>query len=567
LGDRRLLGELLIEAGIVRPGDVDLALEEQRIRGGRLCYHLMRLGKVTPAVLFLFLQEHFGVIAPDLLETLRNAPAADLIPPRLAHFYQMVPLRREGDRLLLALASVDNPNLIPAVEEMTGLRVEAVICPPGLLQESLARFFQVQDEIGVIRNPKEDNVLVLSDPSREILPGNPESLAEDAPGVVWLRALIGEAVHRHCREILLEPLEEESRVTFRHRGTDQASRAVSRQVHLGLSLCLEDLSKMVARGRSVPRDARFKLRQGERHLAVLVTWLPGIHGDAYHLRIVEERIRKEGFEDMLEDYPEARSSLDIALAGRKGALLVAAPDGHYRERIVSALVQWVRWRAGSTIFLGGPESLRLPGIELRELDKTRATPLPDALRAALQDGPDLLAALRIQTAEEAAILLEAARDRLVVAGIRKQNALEALQWLVQVGLLPEVRAGRLCGILGTRMVERICEHCRKHYDLLEEFPNLVPQHANGGLFFANVGCRACRGAGVLELEAAFEFIPGDAALVERLGLVAPHEMIRKEWARAGMKSMFSSLLARAAAGEVDVREPLRLILIEGRSAA
>src|SRR5258705_6610347 len=133
MGERRLLGELLVEAGLVRREDLDAALAEQRLRGGRLCYQLMRLGKVTPGSLFVFLQDHFGIIAPDLLEILRQEPLVDLIPARLAHFYQMVPLRKEGDRLLLALAYVDNPSLIPAVEELTGLKVDPVIGPPGLV--------------------------------------------------------------------------------------------------------------------------------------------------------------------------------------------------------------------------------------------------------------------------------------------------------------------------------------------------------------------------------------------------------------------------------------------------
>ena len=410
MADRRLLGELLIEAGLVRRADVDMALEEQRVRGGRLCYHLMRLGKVTPAALFLFLQDHFGVIAPHLLETLRSSPAVDVIPARLAHFYQMVPLIREGNKLLLALAYVDNPNLIPAVEEMTGLKVEPIICPPGMLRDSLARFFQTEEEAGVIRSALEENVLVLSDPSREIAPGAPESLADDASGVVWLRALIGEAVRRRCREILLEPLDGESRVTFRQRG---GGPGVARDLAPGPSgpvgVARRIFRKWRPGGEPFPGrlDSSCALRSD-----ISRCWspgFPGCHGDAYHLRMVEERIRKTGFEEMLEDYPEARSALEIALATRKGVLLVAAPDGHYRERIITAFVQWIRWEAGQTILLGGPRSVRLPGIDLRVVEDAETAPLPDAIRAAVHDRPDLLAVLQVQTQSEVSALMAAGR--------------------------------------------------------------------------------------------------------------------------------------------------------------
>ncbi len=549
----------------MRRADVDRALEEQRLRGGRLCYHLMRLGKVTPAALFVFLQEHFGVIAPELLETLRTAPAVDLIPARLAHFYQMVPLERTGDRLLLALAAVDNPNLIPAVEEMTGLKVEPVICPPGLIRDSLARFFPMEDEPGVLRSAAEENTLILSDPALGIAPADPDTLPDDAPGVLWVRAVIGEAIRRRCREMLLEPLEDESRITFRQRPGEDGSRAVSRQALTALSLSLEELAKMPARGRTVPREGRFRLRQGERHLAVLVTWLPGLHGDGFHLRLMEERIRKEGLGEMLEDYPEARRALERALAGRKGLILVAAPEGHFRDEMVSALVDWIRWKEGRGPSFGlEAASGHAPPIRL--LKKEGGTDLSEAIREAAAGDAGLIAALRIATREEAEALMEAGTRRPCVAGIRKQDALEAVQWLVQGGLLGRLREGQLSGVLGVRMAERICEHCRRRYDLLEEFHNLIPESAEGGIYFANAGCRACRGSGVLDLEPAFEFLPGSPPLADRIAASASPQAFRKEWTRTGMKWLYTSLLSRAAAGEVDVREPLRLLL-EGRGAA
>ena len=566
MGDRRLLGELLVEAGLVRREDLDAALSEQRLRGGRLCYQLMRLGKVTPGSLFVFLQDHFGIIAPDLLDILRREPLLDLIPARLAHFYQMVPLRKEGDRLLLALAYVDNPSLIPAVEELTGLKVEPVICPPGLIQESLAKFFVSEDEPGVVRRVLEDSLLILSDPAIDVFPLAPEALKESASPVIWLRSLVAEGIKRRCREILLEPGENGLKVSFRQREGGDSLRLLPATLQTGLGLVLEDLSKMAVRGRTVPREGRFRLRHGERRLGVLVTSLPSLNGDAYHLRLVEERIRKESLEEMLEDYPQARSGLASAVSSRKGLLLLAMPEGHYREQILSALIQSVRWQAGRCIFLAAPHSPPVPGMDARVLEEVRPQALLDSIDSAVGDRPDLLAVHGIESREEAEALFAAAGERLVVAGVRRADAFEALEWIHQMGLLSRVKEGLLCGILGARMVERICEHCRRRYDLLEEFPNLMAEPSGGGLYFANTGCRACRGAGVVDLEPAFEFLPGDAAIWERLTRPSLPGGVRREGFRSGVKTLYAGVLARAAAGEVDVREPLRLLQLEGRTA-
>src|SRR5439155_20512133 len=103
--DRRLLGDLLVEAGIATRQAVGTGLEEQRLRGGRLGYNLLKLGLATPAAMHLFLKENFERLSPDMAETLRTSPAVDLIPSRLSHFYSMVKVCVADVVLVLGMSS------------------------------------------------------------------------------------------------------------------------------------------------------------------------------------------------------------------------------------------------------------------------------------------------------------------------------------------------------------------------------------------------------------------------------------------------------------------------------
>src|SRR5213593_3861173 len=107
LEDRRLLGDLLVEAGIASRQAVGSGLEEQRLRGGRLGYNLLKLGLATPTAMHLFLKDHLDVMAPELVDTLRTSPAVDLIPARLAHYYGMVPVGVEDGVLTLGVTTAD----------------------------------------------------------------------------------------------------------------------------------------------------------------------------------------------------------------------------------------------------------------------------------------------------------------------------------------------------------------------------------------------------------------------------------------------------------------------------
>jgi len=526
--DRRLLGEILVEAGLVGKSDLEDALVEQQRRGGRLCFQLMRLGKVAPGPLYLFLDEHFGTLTPDLAEVLRTGPLVDLLPAKMAHFYRMVPLRQDGRRLVLAVTTADDPSLIPALEELTGLTVDPLICPPSLIREALEKFYWLEEERGVCRSAIGENVLILSDRDQGISPDALESLGEEDPGSEWLRSLVAEAIRRRSREILLEPLEEEFRIAYRREEGEESLRIFPRSVHGGIALVLEHLARMEPRGRTVPREGRFRLRHDGRTLTAVATALPGLQGDAHRLLLLEERIQQKNLSEMLEGYPGIREAIERSLSQKKGLLLLAAPEEHHRKRILRDLVAFLEERVGA-------------------------------------EGP--IVAPEVRTATEVSDLFQAAGARLAVAGIQRADAFDGLDWLLQSDLLPPIRAGLLCGILGARLFERSCEHCRRRLDIMEELPSLAVRLDGVDGCFANVGCRVCRGAGALDLEPVFEFLPGSLSLAGEPRSPKASRERRRDLARAGVKTLFSSAMGRAAAGELDVREPLRLLFHEGRGAA
>src|SRR5262245_7877158 len=135
----RLLGELLLEAGVVSGAGLRNGLEAQRLGGGRLGWHLMRLGEVVPVGFHLFLDTHLEGMRPDLVSDLRDGGAAPLVPARLAHHYGMMPVRDAGGTLEIALGSADQRGLVPAVETLTSRRVEPIICPPSFVADAIAR--------------------------------------------------------------------------------------------------------------------------------------------------------------------------------------------------------------------------------------------------------------------------------------------------------------------------------------------------------------------------------------------------------------------------------------------
>jgi type IV pilus assembly protein PilB len=553
LQDRRLLGDLLVEAGIATRRAVGSGLEEQRLRGGRLGYNLLKLGLATPAAMHLFLKDHFEDLAPELADTLKTSPAVDLIPARLAHFYGMVPVSVQDGVLALGLMTADLPALIPSVEELTGLRVDPFICPPSLVAEVLQHFYPSEVENGVVYRPGNDHALILSDRRRRVLPALPEMLRADAPAADRLRALAAEAIRRGARRIRIEPRPESMRVTFSGKHLDDQEVEQPRGAYAGMARLLEGLSGIATRGRVVPREGRLMMVADGRRIAVSVSAIPGLEGDSLTLDLRDERISQSSREEIVAALPDLAHAVERLAETARGLLIVTGSDAIEARAGVDCVLTLLADRHPRRASIGEPGS---PAQDEEEI------PFEALLDRALAGSPDLIVLSDVGRPERARTALDEAVHRIVVATFAEAvDACAAVEALVRSGLGSLLR-GPLAGILGVRLMERLCVACRRPVDpfefLLEE-----PRHRRPpkGEYGVSQGCTSCRTSGLLLWEPVFEFLqssPGGDLLMPEMTARAR----RVDRARRGMDTLFLAGLAKAAAGIVDAREPLRLLLHE-----
>ncbi len=559
-GDRRLLGDLLIEAGVLGRSALAEGLAEQQLCGGRLGYNLLRTGRVTPASLCLFLQDHFQEVSPDLDRAMREAPAIDLVPGPLAHHYGMLPARADDGVLSVALATADQPALLPALHELTGLRIDPVICPPGRIAAALARAYPAEIEPGVFRPPAGDALLVLSDRRRGIRPLLPETVRPDAPASVWLRAIATEAIRRGARRVRIEPEAAGMKVVFQQLHGDEAGIEAPSSAYPGLATLLLGLSGIASRGRIVPREGRIGVAVDGRRLAASVLALPGLRGDCFLLDLRELRVAPPEADDLAADMPDGAEALAALAARRRGLLLLAGPGPGEAAAGLEGVFRLLGDRLPARVALGEPlrdPSLRHVAVPADEEE----VPVEALLRQASAGAPDLVVLAGPDRRGGLAAALALARERAVIAFHAAGDACAAAEEIVRAGL-PPADLQAVVGVVGVRLMERLCRACARAYDPLEVL-SPWPRHRRPepGSYHAAQGCAECRGSGALRLEPVFEFLPAGAFASPRRPGVSAGGM-RRERAAGGRPMLFQNGLRRAAAGRIDVREPLRLLLHE-----
>jgi hypothetical protein len=549
--DRRLLGDLLVEAGIAARAGVAAGLEEQKLRGGRLGFNLMKIGKVVPLSFHFFLQDGFPVLVPDLTEAMLRAPAVDLLPAGLAHHYYMVPVRAAGGVLDLAVTGADSPLLIPALQELTGLRVEPFIAPPSFIGEALRRFYPAEISPGVVYRPAGDNTLVLADDRLAIRPGDPELLSAGAPPPEWLRGIAARGIDRGARRIMIEPQPDALQVWFRGTPESDSGLTLPGGIYPGLASLIEGLSGIAARPRSAPREGRIALAAtGRPRITATVRAETAVEGRAYAIDLREDVIASPSRDRLGRELPQLAAALRRLAEERRGLLLLAGPGSAEIEAGLTAALNLLGDALPRRIGLAGGE-----GDRAGEGDVAARTD------RALRQSPDLLIAAELGRAEDPRSALALAAGRVVIAPFPAVDAFDAAEGIARSG--QGRAAGRsIAGILGTRLLETLCRSCGVPFDLHEVVP-AAPRHRAipAGEYAAAAGCASCREAGILNLQPVHEFLrPGPDEPLFRPGRPAP--VRRDDWLRAGESTLLTAALQKAAVGQVDVREPLRLMLHE-----
>ncbi|HEU4402355.1 MAG TPA: hypothetical protein VFT43_09635, partial [Candidatus Polarisedimenticolia bacterium] len=320
-------------------------------------------------------------------------------------------------------------------------------------------------------------------------------------------------------------------------------------------------SRLTARGRVVPREGRMTLLIDARRVSAAVSALPGFEGDGYTLDLREERIEVPATRDLERAAPDLGGALDTVAARGNGLLLVAAPGGAEAGAGLRAILELLDPRLPRRVAVG--EWPGIPGLELLAPPGDEEEVPPGALvERALEHRPDLLALAGVSRPGELLAALALARERVVVAVLPSRDAFAAVEWIVRAGYGPPAGEGGLTGILAVRLLESLCSACRRACDL-RDLRSSGPggRLAAGGPYFTGQGCTLCRGSGVRRLAPIYEFLPtgADDGLF-RVGMSAAG--LRERCARAGMVTLASAALSRAAEGSVDVRESLRLLLHE-----
>lgn len=552
MDERKRIGDLLRDAGIVTEAQLEAALAEQRRSGGRLCYNLIRLGHLRADDLVGFLRDQFGVAAVNLERYQVPEEVLRLLPSSFARERRIVPLHVLGPTLTVAMVDPSRADDIAAVREITGLEPEPVITPEAALEAALERFYPTAPGAG----GAEGALLDLGDEARAralLAPTPAGGLdAED-----WLRRALLMAVRRRTREIHLEPLEEGLRVRYRVRGELQDGDLIPAEVRDRVTRRARSLAGAGARGGSLPAEGRFRLNIRGRRLRATLSAMPTLHGERIVVKILDESLLAREFQE-LGMSKEVADETQRLLMSRTGLVLLCAPPGQGKTTTFYSFLTFLRGEGGRNVMtLECPVRFPLAGVSQTQVGGDTGLDFGSGMQAALHQEPDVIGLAELPNTEALEMALATSRRCLVVARSPLRDCEQALAWLREVGASPGTLGLLLRGILAQRVLPKLCTACRE--PLAETVPLLEgvrDARIEELSFYAADGCGQCGSTGRVGRVAVFELLSFRGELRDKLLRGEPGRVIVDAAQRLGMWTLREDGVLKASRGLLDVRELL-----------
>ena len=557
------LGRLLVEKGVISEDQLRIALLEQSKRHLPLGRLMVGLGFLSEATIRDVMAESLGQESVDLSSSIVDAAAIKLIPKDVARRFLLLPLALDKNERTLTLAIADPDNII-ALDQVR-----------ALIKDEYRLITQIARESEIIRSIDQYYGFELSIDGilHEIEPGEMDyqSLQTGVdefsqPVVRLIDALLSDAVQRGASDIHFEPESSFLRIRYRVDGVLHQVRSLHKSFWSSMAVRLKVMSNMNIAETRAPQDGRISLRLSGRPIEFRVASQPTTHGENLGLRILD---RQKGIVPLeyLGLPEETLVNLRIMIARPEGIILVTGPTGSGKTTTLYSVLSHINTEAVNIMTLEDP--VEYPMVMIRQTSVNEAAKLDFAsgVRSMLRQDPDILLVGEIRDHPTAEMAFRAAMTgHQVYSTLHSNSSIGAIPRLLDIGMLPDIMAGNISGIVAQRLIRVLCRHCKEPYEpstpeikLLGILPDQPAQ-----TIYRPAGCDLCGQNGYNGRVAIMELLKMDQDIDELIARRATGREIKTLALEKGFRPLIEDAIQRVMDGVTSLSEVTRVVDVTQR---
>jgi type II secretory ATPase GspE/PulE/Tfp pilus assembly ATPase PilB-like protein len=560
---QRPLGQLLVEKGVISEDQLRIALQEQNKNHLPLGRLMVALGFLSEATIRDVLSENLGQESVDLSKVIVDAAAIKLIPKEVARRYVILPIALDHNRLNLTIAISDPDNII-ALDQVRALlkedyRIQTLLASESDILRAIDQYYGFELSIDGILHEIEPGDMDYQTP----LAGVNEF---SQPVVRLIDALLSDAVQRSASDIHFEPEHSFLRIRYRIDGVLRQVRSLHKSYWPAMVVRLKVMSGMNIAETRAPQDGHISLRLSGRPIDFRVASHPTTYGENLVLRVLD---RQKGIVplEQLGLHEEALATLKIMIARPEGIIMVTGPTGSGKTTTLYSILNHINTDGVNIMTLEDPVEYPMPLIRQTSVNETAKLDFASGIRSMLRQDPDIILVGEIRDHPTAEMAFRAAMTgHQVYSTLHTNSAVGAIPRLLDIGMLPDIMAGNIIGVIAQRLVRVLCRHCKKPYepDAAERrILGLDSADSETPVYHA-VGCDLCDHQGYNGRVAVMELLKMDADLDELVARRATTREIRNLAYQRGYRTLADDAINRILEGTTSLDEVSRIIDLTDR---
>jgi type IV pilus assembly protein PilB len=451
--ERKRLGDLLVEAGLITEAQLEEALKE-KAPGQKLGDALLQRGYITEQQLIEVLEFQLGIPHVSLYRYPIDPKLTNLIPKEFAKRHMVMPLKIEGERLLVAMADPMDFFVIDDLRLSTGFHIETAIASKDDILRAINKYYDIDESV--------EDFLQMA-PATETV--EEERITEDdSPIVRLVNQILQLAVEQRASDIHIDPQETKVLVRYRIDGILRTDRALPKHMQSMLTARIKILANMDITEHRIPQDGRIKMNIDFHPVDLRVSTLPTVYGEKIVMRVLDlgaalNDIHKLGFNQLnLQRFIEL-------IERPTGIVLITGPTGAGKSSTLYAALNHLNSEEVNIITIEDPVEYQIEGVNQIQVNPNVGLTFAQGLRSILRQDPNIIMVGEIRDRETAEVAIRASlTGHLVLSTLHTNDALSTITRLIDMGIEPFLVATSLAGVVSQRLVRRVCRDCQEEQE-------------------------------------------------------------------------------------------------------
>src|SRR5438093_552305 len=485
--------------------------------------------------------------------------------------YNFVPLRLEGNALVVAMADPSDLVVVDEVSALLGRPLVIKVAPLSEIQDLLKKSESSQRMLEEATEGFKLDLIREDESGDETITIEKITQGESSPIIRLLDTIIFTALERRASDIHIETRDTEVGVKYRIDGSlNEAMAPIAKEHHSTIISRIKVMSELDISERRVPQDGRFKTRYKGRSIDFRVSIMPSIHGEDAVIRILDKESLSEKFRSLnLEVVGFSDNDLKKFrryISEPYGMVLVTGPTGSGKTTTLYAALLEIKNEEDKILTIEDPVEYQIRGITQIPVNEKKGLTFARGLRSILRHDPDKIMVGEIRDVETAQIAIQSAlTGHLVFTTVHANNVVDVLGRFLNMGVEPYNFVSALNCILAQRLVRLICEPCKRPVETpveLFEESGIKPEEWQGVVFYEGAGCPRCNQTGFRGRTAVGELLELSDRIRELILDKRPSSEIRRAAHDEGMVSLRESALERVRLGLTTLKDINKVTFVE-----